>query len=489
MTQHIYLVNAAYNEKKNEIICYFENNKEKLAKKFKFFPYINLPSKIDELKVREILKFYEIKNFVLEDKKIISKSYSDLIKISNLIAKLTNKKIIHVEPIRNFLIEKNWSYFDSFIKNDDLIIKTNDSFNFSNLVFKEIPFLEALKIDEENTNFILKKAVLSNLLKINIESVSKSLNNQTETLIENMFFKNKEYISWNNEDYFYSSVEFSPYGDFEKVSEIDFSSVWVKLITKDFFNIGENTINCDCCKPVKLEDDNLLSSTTIEVKLKENNLYFESSSRSFSSYFHKENNFKKERIERRKEFFLRSIPVGPFKKDELVKIPIIDAKILIGEEKVILAKDHTIYWHCKKIESSLSKEINELTKEILFLKQKNENFTNNIITLNTSFEKLFSSQKQFILSKLLYEIPFILTNPSSSFFTPKLARAITTMQEATISKFNEFSEKNGYRIIHYNKRNAFVRGYSPLILARNFAKELNMPLPIVASFLKKTSFR
>jgi hypothetical protein len=488
MTQHIYLVKVKYQKEKNEIICYFENEFEKVAKRFSFFPFCNLPSEIDKEKLIELLNFYKIKNFVINENKLISKDINNLNQISNLVAKLSNKKIIVIEPERQFLIEKDWSYFDSF-KIEEEVKKTDSDFNSSKILFKELSFYQALKLNESETNNIIKQAVLSNILRKEIYTVPEDINSQVEIFLENIYFKNLEFVLWENDGNFYSSNEFNPFGIFEKISEIDFSRVWINLIKKDFFNISQKTINCECCKPIKLEDENLLPSTLIEVESLVDDLFFESSSKSFVNKFHKENLNNELRIRRRKEFYLKSLPVGPIKKGQKIKVPLIDAKKLIDNKEVKLSKDHKINHFCKLRESFLSKEISLVQNIIKNLEEDVNSVKINHFKQNNNFEYIYKNQKKNLLLNILYEIPFVLTSKNSAFFSTNIAMAITSIQEATIAKFNEFSEKNGYRVIHYNTRNAFIKGYSSLKLTKNFSEELNLPMPSISNFKYSTSFR
>ncbi len=497
MTQHIYLVKVTHIEEKNEIICYFENKNKKIAQKFSFFPNMTLPNDISIDKLKELLFFYNIKNFDLTNngnlKKIICKNYDDLKKINTLIAKLTNKKIIILEPERNFLVDKNWSYFDSFIIENNELKKSNETFDYSSAIFKEISFLEAKKISEEETLFLIKKSAISNLIKLPIEKTPIELKNIVEVFLENLFFSSFGYISWNNENKIYSKIELGPFGMFEKVSQIDFSPVWIQLITNNFFNISYETINCNCCKPIKLDDNNLLPSTLIEVIVNEDNFFFESTSNTFSIDFHKNNLNKEKRIFKKKEFWLKSIPVGPFFKNQIIKIPLVDAKKLINNEFVKLSKEHELNWFCLKKEGFLSKEVKTNFEYLFNLNKKLEFILNNnsaiLIDIDDNFKKVYLDILIKEFSSILNEIPFQLSSINSMFFDQKVANAVISIQDSTIAKFNEFSEEKGYRVLYSNKRSAFIRGYLSLSLAKSFASTLKLPQPRVSSFCAITKFR
>lgn len=490
MTQHVYLVKVTHNSKKNEIICYFENNNQKIAKKFSFFPFINLPKTIDYYKLKILLDFFKVKNFSIVNTKksikIISNDYSKLKHISLLIARLTGKKPIVLNPIQNFLVDKNWSYFDTFLVDEYKIKKINYSFDCAKLVFGEISFFEAKKLSEKQTKIILKRCVLSNLLKIPIQNIDLDFKKSLEIFIQNLFFKNKFCINVEKNNSVISSFEYTPFGVYDKLSEIDFSMVWPKLITKEFFNIGYETINCSCCKPIKLEDKNILSSSLIEVIIKEDNLFFESTSKSFSTTFHSKNPLKDLRLFKKKEFWFKTIPIGPLFNNQKIKLPLLDAQKLLDCDLAKLSKCHLIKWSCNKKEGFLSKEINNINKKLFLAKSKKFNFVG---LFNTSFKEEYNKVLIEYLIRILKEIPFQISDFRSMFFDKDVASSIIFMQESTLSKFNDFSEKSGFRVIHTNNRYAFIKGYSSLLLAKNFSSNLKLPMPTVSSFCSTKKFR
>jgi hypothetical protein len=478
MPTHIYLTKVSYIPQKNEIICYFENELKKEAKRFPFIPYIILKNNISKEKIEELLFSFKIKDFKICENKLFSSSFDNLKKISKIIAQLTNKKYLVLEPERIFLIEKGWSYFDSFDKDFN---KTNSK-SFEFFLFQNLNFEEALCKNPHSLRLV-KQSVLSNILKVPIHNIPKKSEECVELLLENIYFKNGESISWNNEKLFYSAKEFAPYGEFETSSKIDFSPVWPQLLTKSFFNIG-NTINCSCCKPIKLEDNNLLPISKLEVIVKDD-FFYSSNFNTFAMEFHKNNSKKEIRKQKKYDFFLKQYPIGPLKKNESVLLPIEDVKKLFGEDKIKLGKNHSLSWFCKKQESFLSKEIILITK--LIGKEKSKLIQTSLI--NKNFENNYFQQLVSSLNELLMLIPFQLTNSFSKFFSPNLAESIVAIQESTISKFNDFSEKAGYRVLFSNKNNVFVKGYSSLSLAQNFSKTTCLPQPIIASFAKRSSLK
>lgn len=494
MTQHMFLVKVTHNPKKNEIICYFQNDYKKLAKKFVFFPSLNIPKEINSVKLKNLLLFNKIKNFKIvkfgNKKKLITNTFCDLKKISLLLARLTNKKLIVVSPQKNFLLDKNWSYFDSFLISDSSVQKSNELIDFSKFIFKEISFLEAKKLSKKETDILIQKYVLSNLLKIPIEEVILKKEKINEIFIENIFFKNSWFINWEKNSEMSFAFEFEPFGVFEKISQIEFSSIWPKLISKNFFNIGFENMNCSCCKPIKLDDKNLLESSFIEIIINQDNLFFESFSQSFSNHFHKNNFNKEKRLLKKKEFWFKKIPIGPFFKNQKVLIPLSDAKKLLDEGLVSLVKNHKICWSCNKKNNFLSTEIELISKKIFDIDKK----LNKIESKKSLFsEKIFIEEylhfSKYYLEHLVTDLPFHLTDSESLFFNYRLASAIIFMQESIIEKFNNFSEKTGFRVIHANKKNAFIKGFSPILLTNQFSIDLNLPKPKISNFSAIKKFR
>lgn len=482
----LYLTSVIYIESKREVLVEFSNKFDKKVERYKFFPFILLPKSIDGEKLKELLISFSFKSFSLQEKEnyflLQSVSFLELKKMVSVLSKCFGKLPLVLEPERQFLIEKNWSYFDSFTYFENSLIKV-DSFSkdVSFSVLPEIPFAEALKINQEEAVFFVNQAVLSNILKVPINMVPKNKQEQEEIFLENIFFKNAEFVSW-EKDNFVKAKNFTPFGYFENFSSIDFSPVWVELFSKKFFNIGPETKNCDCCKPFTLEDKNLLPSSLIEVKFIENDFFFESSSENFAQEFHRANENKLLREQKKKEFFLKNLPVGPFGVGQIEKVPLLDAKKLLLEGVVELGSEHKVDWFCLKKESFFSKELSFFAEKLNGFEEFSKSKQTSLFV--SSFEDFFSEYFIKNFSDLVAEIPFQLMNKGSKFHSVSLAKTIISIQEATLFKFKEFSEKEGYRVLHTNNRGVYVKGYSSLTLAKKFSSSLALPIPKVRSFAK-----
>jgi len=507
-----YLTKVSYNETRHEVLVEFSNSSSRVVERYKFFPFTQVSLSFEKDKFEDLILSLGFKGFSLEEERGIfclkSLSFSELKKISNALARHIGKLPLVLAPERAFLLSKNWSYFDAFEKLSDAFYKIDLSsqrkdnlseFNLGFFLTKEISFSEALKMNKSDALYLVELASWSNLLSVPINLVPKEKESKIELFIENIFFKNGELISFEESKRVYSNSGFEPLGG-ESLSKLDFSLVWAELFTNTFFNIGPETRNCSCCVPVVLDAKNLLPSSLIKVRFLDDNLFFESVSDCFSVDFHSEMPFKDQRVLKRREFFTNSFPVGPFFKDDSASVPLVDAKRLISAGKAVLVstKDvasdsvvvqkkesvHELNWFCLNKESFFSKEVRFSSSFLFGLRKRIDSLALGLFASENFsfyyFNSLYSS-----LSVALASIPVQLTNPNSKFFSTSLAKNILSVQDATIAKFKEFSENEGYRVLHANSTNAFVKGHASLKLAKDFASKTHLPQPQIAGFSTK----
>jgi hypothetical protein len=513
----IYLTKVTYFEQRHEILAEFSSENKKLVKRFKFFPYVLLPNSIEKEKLVELILHSKFRGFNVEEEnnKLVLKtiSFLDLKKISNSIAMHIGKLPVVLEPERAFLLEKNWSFFDAFEEKDDMIFKADFSkeklgksfwgkFDLGFTLTGEVSFNQALKLNLEDALFLVDLAAWSNALCVPLEKVPKSVNDKVELFLENIFFKNAELISFEKIEPIFSNNGYDPIVKKDDLSKIDFSSIWFDLFSNNFFNIGPETRNCSCCTPLTLDSKNILPSSMIKVQFLEDNFFFESSSENFSFEFHNSMPFKELRVNKRKEFFLNSFPVGPFFKDDFYLVPVTDAKVLISQNRVKLISSkndsscgvasecksssdiHELNWFCTNKESFFSKEVRASNFKLFSLHDSFSSFENTLF-FKDDFGYYYAKSLYSSIHNILLQLPNQLTNSSSKFYSTSLAKSIVSIQEATIAKFKEFSEEKGYRVLHANKNNAFVKGFSSLKLAKSFAEESNLPQPQIAGFANK----
>ncbi|VVB74322.1 Uncharacterised protein [uncultured archaeon] len=519
-TQEIYyLTKVSYNEPKAEMLVEFSNKNHKVVQRHRFFPFTTF-SGIGQDKLSELVLSLGFKGFSVEEKgglvHLRALSFSNLKKISNALALHINKLPLALEPERAFLIEKNWAYFDSFEKLGEEFYKVGEgtcspteqiSTNSQGIcrvkdlgffLTKEIPFSEALKVNESDALFLVEQSAWSSVLRVPLEKVPKEIGERVELFLENAFFRHGEALAFEKNDKVFSSMDYDPLSR-DSTSKLDFSYVWAELFSNNFFNIGPETKNCACCTPITLESKNLLPSSLIKVRFAEDNLFFESSSGSFAFDYHNTNPAKEQRASKRKEFFLNSFPLGPFFKDSVEFVPLMDARRLVSENKAVLvssktevsvennsqAQDnsHELNWFCLKNESFFSKEVRALNSEMFEVRKLVDSFESSLF--HSTFEYYYFKFYFSALSNVLCALPKQLTSTNSKFFSTQLAKSIVSIQEATIAKFREFSEKEGYRVLHAGKNFASVKGFSSLKLAKDFAKESNLPQPQIAGFTAK----
>ncbi len=504
----LYLTKVSYNESKHEVLVEFSNSKERMVQRHKFFPFILISSSIEKEKLSTLILSLGFKGFSVEEDnnflKLRTLNFSDLKKISNALALHINKKFVVIGPEKSFLVEKNWSYFDSFKKIDgvlyytnplcdensqDLVQKIGEGADLGFFLTKEISFQEALRVNKEDSLYLVELAAWSHLLSVSMEQIPKSREEKVELYLEKCFFKHGEPITFDKSEKIFSSVGFEPIGSKNEVlSKIDFSRIWADLFSNNFFNIGPETKNCSCCEPVTLDSKNLLPSSLIKIKFNEDNSFFESSSESFARDYHEENEMKELRVQKKRDFFLNSFPVGPFFRNDFVLVPLMDAKRLISENKAILVSsrnsddaNHKLNWFCLNKESFFSREVRESNSSLFNLRKRIDFYESNLFSIK-EFGYYYDVALYSVISQVLSELPNQLTSQSSSFFSTQLARSIISIQEATLSKFKEFSENEGYRVLHANKQSAFIKGTSSLKLAKSFAMAQNLPQPQIAGF-------
>ncbi len=523
-TQEVYyLTKVTYNEPKAEMFVEFSNKAHKVVQRHRFFPFTSFAG-IEADTLSELVLSLGFKGFSVDEKNglvfLRALSYSNLKKISNALALHINKLPLALEVERAFLLEKDWAYFDSFEKLGEEFYKVGEgtyspteqvNTNSQGLcrvkdlgffLTKEIPFAEALKVNESDALFLVEQSAWSSILRVPLEKVPKEIGERVELFLENVFFRHGEALAFEKNDKVFSSSDYDPLSR-DSTSKIDFSLVWAELFSNNFFNIGPETKNCACCNPITLESKNLLPSSLIKIKFIEDNLFFESSSGSFAFDYHNTNPAKEQRVNKRKEFFLNSFPLGPFFKDSVELLPLMDAKRLIGEGKAVLVSgksdvvspstqennsqsqnpSHELNWFCLKNESFFSKEVRALNSEMFEVRKLVDAFESSLF--HSTFEYFYFKFYFSALSNVLCALPTQLTNTNSKFFSTQLAKSIVSIQEATIAKFREFSEKEGYRVLHTGKNFASVKGFSSLKLAKDFAKESNLPQPQIAGFTGK----
>ncbi len=485
-----YLSNAEYLQEKCRVSIEFSNLLESRRVSFAFTPHIfihdsSLPSLKALSVVNKKLRIERVNNGV----KVFSSDFYFLKDLNSV----AEKKGILLSPERQFLLSKGWSFFDEFELNGEPKRKElkripEIRFNFSSAPLeKEIS--EMLSISNDSGKKFLSKIVLSNILCEKPELIPDSKAKILDLFLEKILFKNN-FAFPKQKPKFDSGFERK---SSEKLKKIDFSSVWSALFSFPFYNIGFDSINCSCCKPESLQEKNILLSSLIEVKFLEDAIYFESSNKNWSVFFHENALGKEKRTKRKSEWKLKNMPLGPFFRNDVLRIPLEDALKLKSEEKISFLSDHEIEWFCRKKESFLSLELSKLNKKIVLFDSKiHEAEFNSIKNKGIAFSLFLDEDPEFnffseyrkALKTIFSSIPFHLSSTSTAFFDFRLSNSINCVFSFVLNKFKEFSQTNSC-VSFVEKDAVLLDSDNALDLVTEFSRSEKIPLPQVE--LSKTS--
>ncbi|MDO8646905.1 MAG: hypothetical protein Q7R70_00630 [Candidatus Diapherotrites archaeon] len=501
----LFLSRVSYNEERREIIAEFENSGEKRIERFKFFPKALLPAAegIEERIAKEIISMYNLKKFRISRKNekilaIEASTFKDLKKISNLLQQSLKKSLQLIEPERQFLLEKEWNYFQAF-KNGKFGMEMQEILLFPEAMIEgcsesiRATARQLLKHDKKAAESFLKNIALSKFLKIPSQYAPESIKEASEKFLENSLFKNSfiiEKLRAKNP----SALEKSAHGFFENVAEIDFTPVWASLLSNGDFNIGFETINCNCCRPESINAANVLPSSKAEVSFLQNGLYFESSILDFALEFHNSHENKQARIKRMNEWFLKTIPTGPFNNGEKSEVPLADAFALQNSGKAIISKNSKIEWFCTKRQSFISKEIKALILEItqfedkLIAWEQSALSTHKVLCasqLSETPEYLLDYYSKKMLEEILRQVLKELNSSNSKFYQQSLASSLNALQSAKIAEFKQLAKANGEKILQSSSHEMLVKAERPSYLIKEFARKSKTSIPTIRKNFKE----
>ena len=291
------------------------------------------------------------------------------------------------------------------------------------------------------------------------------------------------------------ALEKSAYGFFENVSEIDFTPVWAGLLSSQEFNLGFETINCECCIPKGFTAENILPNSRVEVQFLQNGFYFESASQDFALEFHNSRNESKNaRIKRMNDWFLKTIPTGPFNNGEKCLIPLPDAVQLQRQEKAIILENSELKWFCTRKQSFLSKEIMALILEITRFEDKLVAWEQSALSthkvlcstqLSELPEYLLDYYSKKTIEELLRQVLEELNCKNSKFWQKNLAESLNALQSAKISEFKQLAKANGEKILQSNGMEVLVKAEKPTILLKEFARKSRTAIPSIRKNFKE----
>jgi len=499
MEKKFFLESACYNEGSRQVVVKFSNNEKSELVRQSFFPhfYLSINSKKEFLLLNELLRAIGTKNLKLQrikDKnfRVKAVSFSELREFHSLLCASMSMRPLLLKPERQFLIEKSWSYFDSFALVESNAEKVNE-FCFPEIELDFLPsklkeFVSGLLLsDNTAAKKLLESIALSNLLCLHVTELPKNDAESNDALLEKIYFKHG--IAFNERKNLFFGSEFEKKKFYESKSikcELDFSHALSTLLCFPFFNVGIDSIDCDCCKPESLEAKNLSPNSLIEVKFLSDGLYFESMNPYYSSAIHNCLEGRQKRIKIKQEWFLNSIPLGPFYRNQVLRVPLCDMPPLIHKNQAVIMQDHELHWFCRAKEGFLSKELFELNNLIVqterringiqaekAMKSSLSAFTELENNPEFNYLKAFNSK-----AKQLFEgIPKNLTSKNSKFFSLELAEAIECIKNQTLNKFRELVSQKGIKIFNPQNIKALVDSSAPLLLAEEFAEKEKLPLP------------
>jgi len=481
--EKLYLLNSVYENEKNRIVLYFSNNllssKFDFTYKEKFNPYfyIDIPLELGKKLLYEFKGDIKIEVIELNKIKVKARNYDILQKCSKIISISTSKNIILLEPERQYLLNNNWSYYDTFcITHENKIKKIKDE-NDLHIAIKNITNNLS---DHEKTKIctsVTRKLITSNLLYINPDN--EIPNDQIlNILFENNFYKNTLVLK-NRPIVSIPRRQES----IKKSYCLDFSNVLPHLLLKERYNIGFETINCSCCKPNRIFDLNTLSNSLVEVRFERNGFYFISTNKQFRYQYHKEDARKENRLVYMHENKIKDLPCGPFFFGEKQQIPLSDA-IRLSEigDVTITNENNKLNWYCLKNESFISEIISRLINRLKIIEKSISisnylNYSTKVSSeLDNNFAYTLYMTEYALLSDLLSEIPRFMAHTNTKFYTPEVANAIKAIKQEMVIKACP-PEHTSPRFIETEKENILVTSKSFVLDVNTYFTKLNLPIP------------
>ncbi|MBN1940917.1 MAG: hypothetical protein JW772_01920 [Candidatus Diapherotrites archaeon] len=455
-----WLTRVRYLEEKKAVMAEFSKGRIKRTIRFPFFPsFLVSKESITLLELKEAVSEIGNQKFkILETEysfKVASTNLTALTSLANKIFSAHKARALMPEPERQFLIEKEWGYFDSFDLNEKEPAKKS-CFELPSVCLdffsESIPrtIAELSKIDSEEAKSILSLITLSKILSLPLEKIPSASFLRQETFLENILFKNlfapKNLSNPNpREHHTTQSASF-----FRGTPEFDIGPMLPALIL-DFFNIGFETVDCKCCSPEHRQAENMLPNTIVTTEILKDAFYFESTSPEFSQEFHEKQPMKEHRTRRKKEFFLAQFPIGPFHRNQCQELLLQDALLLEKNRDAKITEFKIKHWFCTKKASFISKTIKEAKEIVAQTSVFIENTQNNCFSKSgilgcIAIEKNqglqmaqeFKNNLEFFITNL----PAHLSNPETRFFDEEIANAITCIRDNAIYAFNSISAKN-----------------------------------------------
>ena len=494
--EKVFITNAVYLPEKRQIVLEFSGSQKRLSKRYTFFPSFYIPNTNDFLGFTKNFDSKKVKVDVVNEKsvRVVAATFSDLLIAAKAVGDCFGKNVLLLDSCRQFLVENDWSYFDAFsvsgneISKEDSICAPDVSVDF---LFSSVKnaFFELKKADEISANEFLEKFCLSNILKTHALELPHSEQELSDLFLENIFFSHKFPVLFSCEKN--GGLAGLAVKNFGKIgfAKINFLSVFNSIASFPFFNIGADSVNCQCCKD-SISAEKVSPASIVEADFLVEGVYFESKSGSFARQFHEEHGSKQQRIDFQKEWCLKTIPIGPFFSGEKAALPLIDYLFLAKKKFVsgsFVFKEKT--WFCEKNESFISKELKCMQKNmVLAAKLVSAKNSQKIASSGILFTQQLSGDFSFSYCtsffsrlRLIYLGVFLrFVDSGSRFFDQKISDSIECIQTSLLSNFLDFAEQNGSESTKIGGFEALVKSKNPFFLAKKFCEEFNLPNPEIS---------
>ena len=466
-----FLASVSYIPEKRQVVADFSGSGGKVSRKYSFFPKMFFPLKgISRESFREALSFHDLKRVKTDFSggvaTVFGATFADLKKVNNALEKFFGFSANLVEPERQFLIGKNWSYFDCFSLDGSEIIKEKrfdfpeaGAGFFSGSLKENVSSL--MKVNRPLALDITERIALSSILKIPLIE-SEQRKDAAEIFLENVLFETGAPLSRRS-----SSVKKNFHAPRNAV-EIDFSAALSGLCAAPSNNLGFESVNCPCCAPSSLDGENVLPSTLVEVRFLREGLYFNPFSKSWAEKFHNSRPLRGEREGRKKEYFYDFFPAGPFRRNSTDSIMLADALALEKEGFAEILRPARLEWHCTASRSVLSKNVDFLKDSIVLLDSLIKNESSAVVaSKGLFFSQALESSPQFFYRALLKKtmlsimasLPRLLSSPESRFYSESLASAVECIASGMLCDFEEMALSEGSRV-------SLNAGFSTAVLDR-----------------------
>ncbi|MCK4883472.1 MAG: hypothetical protein KAS30_01245, partial [Candidatus Diapherotrites archaeon] len=239
-------------------------------------------------------------------------------------------------------------------------------------------------------------------------------------------------------------------------------------------NACPTTMNCTCCKPVfstDIQRTNCSPSSKVTVVFKKNHFFFTSFDEDWAIKYHKlDLKNIRVRAQFKKKFFLRTIPTGPFQKNEKAELLLGDAMELVKNNAVdfLNFKKNETTWFCKNKNGVLPTAILNLDNEIHDKEQTNS--TTHQIKKNQGIITYLRPQVKNTQINNWLKTQILQNN---KLFGKKFSHAITSFFTYFTNELKKECDTHGFTFYHIEDNSIFVDAKSSKILKQFCSKKLN----------------